>query len=401
MPESPLSPAEFFNEAERLYDYTKYLRRDIHTHPELGFQEVRTASIVARELTELGLEVTTGVAETGVVALLEGSSAGPVVMLRFDMDALPVQEETGAGYASTTPGVMHACGHDGHVAIGLTAARLLHAHRKQLAGTLKFVFQPAEEGLGGAKRMIQEGALASPHPDWALGLHLWNEKPLGWLGISGMPVMAASDTFTLHILGRGGHGAAPNQTLDPVAAAAQIITALQTIVSRNVPPLQSAVISVTALSAGEAYNVIPGSVEMRGTIRTFDPGIRQTVHERLSAIAEGVAGAMGCQAEVMIRPLTSAVVNQPEVAAQIRAIASVLLPDSTIDSSYATMISEDMSDFLNEIPGCFFFVGSANAEKGLNAAHHHPRFDFDERAMPRAAALISAAAAELMSTPVH
>jgi amidohydrolase len=266
---------DYLAEANELFEYTRQLRRDFHAHPELGFQEVRTAGVVASELKDLGLEVTPRIAETGVVALLEGNKAGPVVLLRFDMDALPITEETGAEYASQTPGIMHACGHDGHTAIGLTVARLLRNHRRELAGTVKLVFQPAEEGLGGAERMVAEGVLENPRPDLALSLHIWNDSPLGWLGIVKGPVMAASEVFTVTITGKGGHGALPHLAVDPVLAAAHTITAVQSIVSRNVPPLKSGVVSFTALSGGEAFNVIPNTVQLKGTIRTFEQGVRE------------------------------------------------------------------------------------------------------------------------------
>src|SRR5512143_3243067 len=207
--------SDLFDEAKSMFEFTQSVRRDLHRHPEMGFHEFRTAGIAAQELGRLGLEVTTGVAETGVVALLEGSHPGPVVLVRFDMDALPVTEETGAEYASQTPGVMHACGHDGHVAIGLTVARLLNAHRAQLRGSVKLVFQPAEEGLGGAKKMVEAGVLTSPRPAYSLALHLWNEKPLGWAGIVPGPLMAGAAFFTVKINGKGGHGAMPDRTVDP------------------------------------------------------------------------------------------------------------------------------------------------------------------------------------------
>ncbi len=378
-------------EAADLFDYTQILRRDFHQHPELGFKEVRTAGIVARELQALGLEVTRGVAETGVVALVEGAHPGPTVLARFDMDALPITEQTGAEYASQTPGVMHACGHDGHTAVGLTVARLLNAHREELAGTVKLVFQPAEEGLGGAPRMIAEGILENPRPDLALGLHVWNEKPVGWLGITPGPVMAAGEIFAIQITGKGGHGAAPHQTLDPVLAAAHVITALQSIVSRNVSPLETAVVTVAAIRGGEAFNVIPSSVEMKGTIRTFQPEVRQQVIERFHQIVRGAAEALGCQAEIDLQNLTPAVVNDPHITAQVQQIARQLLPEASLDLTDRTMGSEDMAYILQRVPGCFFFVGSANPEKGLDAAHHHPRFDFDERALPQAVALMTAA----------
>ncbi len=387
---------DFQDKAEKLFEYTRTMRRDFHMHPELGFQEVRTAGIVARELTGLGLEVSTGIGETGVVALVEGEKPGPVILLRFDMDALPILEQTGAEYSSTKPGIMHACGHDGHTAIGLTVARLLHEQRSELAGTAKLVFQPAEEGLGGAKRMVEDGVLHDPRPEVCLALHLWNERPLGWIGISHGPTMAAAEIFKITLTGRGGHGAAPHLTIDPVLAAAQVISALQSIVSRNTAPLQSAVVSVTAVRAGEAFNVIPSEAVLQGTIRSFDPQVREVVLQRFREIVSGVALALGCQADIDLQGITPAVINDPQIAARVQSVAEAQFPGDLIQTDFSTMGSEDMAFIMKEIPGCYYFVGSANAEKGLNFAHHHPRFDFDERVLPRAASLMASAAAEFM-----
>ncbi len=388
---------DYYQEAQALFEYTRSLRRDFHRHPELGYQEVRTAGIVARELGSLGMEVTTGIAKTGVVALMECARPGPVVLLRFDMDALPIVEETAADYASENPGVMHACGHDGHTAIGLTVARLLHAHSQELAGTLKFVFQPAEEGLNGAEQMVKEGVLQNPSPDFSLALHLWNERPLGWLGIGAGAVMAAAEMFKIRITGKGGHGAVPHLAVDPVLAAAHVITALQSIPARNVPPLKAAVVSVTTLRAGEAFNIIPSYAELTGTIRTFEPEVRRVVLERFHQVIGGVAQAMGCQAEIQCDAITPAVINNEQVADRLRKVAASVLPDSPVASNFATMGSEDMAYMMQDIPGCFVFVGSANSEKGLDAPHHHPRFDIDEEALPRGAALLAAAAADILS----
>jgi amidohydrolase len=379
-------------EAQDLFEYTQGLRRDFHRFPELGFQERRTASIVAHELAALGLELRTGIAETGIVALIEGKQPGPVVLLRFDMDALPIQEQTGAEYASQNSGVMHACGHDAHTAIGLTVARLLHASRSEWAGTVKLVFQPAEEGLGGAKRMVEEGLLENPVPDIALGLHVWNERPLGWLGITPGPMMSAAEVFKVRLTGKGGHGAAPHLAVDPLLAAAQVVTGLQSIVSRNVAPLQTAVVSVTMIHAGDAFNVIPSQVEMQGTIRTFEPAIRQRVLSRFEQIVRGVAEAFECEAQIELTPVSPAVVNDVTVTQRVQEKARSLLPDNQISTDERTMGSEDMSYILQQVPGCFIFIGSANIELGLNAAHHHPRFDFDERVMPRAVALLDVCA---------
>lgn len=393
---------DFLAEANSLFSYTQSLRRDFHRHPELGFHEIRTGGMVAKELEALGLEVTKGVGKTGVVGLLEVGRPGPTLLLRFDMDALPILEETGAEYASQNAGVMHACGHDGHTAIGLTVAKILHAHRGQLAGAVKFVFQPAEEGLcgeevGGAEMMMRDGVLENPKPDFALALHLWNEKPLGWLGAAGGPVMAGAEQFTVKITGRGGHGAVPNLTVDPVAAAAHIVTALQSIVSRNVSPLQTAVVSVTTIHGGSAFNVIPQEVEMTGTIRTFEPKVRERVLTRFNEIVTGVAQSMGCAAQVEVKRVTPALINDETVAAKVQEAARRVLPESNVETDgYITMGAEDMAFMLEKVPGCYFFVGSANAERGLNYAHHHPKFDVDEAALPRAAAWMAAAAMEIL-----
>jgi len=386
---------KYLNEAQNLFSYTRDLRRDFHQHPEIGFQEYRTSGIVARELTKLGLEVSTGIAETGVVAVLEGETPGPTLLVRFDMDALPIQEETGASYASQTPGVMHACGHDAHTAIGLTVARLLNQHRDELAGRVKLVFQPAEEGLGGAERMVAEGVLQNPQPDMALALHIWNTKPLGWVGITSGPVMAASERFSMEIRGSGGHAASPHETRDPILAAAHIITALQSIVSRNVSPLDAAVLSITQVHAGDAFNVIPSTARLDGTIRTFKSEVRTRVFARFHEISTQIAQAMGCTIELSPVGSITAVNNHPDITKRVFATAKQILPNSEIDTDYRTTGSEDMSYMMTDVPGCYFFVGSANEQ--LNAPHHHPRFDFDEDVLPRAAGLMAQAVADLLT----
>ncbi|HEY5270544.1 MAG TPA: amidohydrolase [Anaerolineales bacterium] len=388
---------DFLSEAQALFEYTQSMRRDFHTHPELGFQEVRTAGIVARELTALGLEVHTGVGGTGVVALLEGAKPGPVVLVRADMDALPIREETGAPYASQNPGVMHACGHDGHTAVLLTVAKMLNAHRRELAGTVKIMFQPAEEGMGGAVKMIEAGLLENPKVDVALALHVWNEKPVGWVGIAGGPVMAGAEIFKIKVQGKGGHGAVPHLAVDPILAAAQIVSALQGIVARNIAPLQTAVVSVCTIHGGETFNVIPPAVEMTGTIRTFEPVVRTRVLERFEKTVHSIAEGMGCQAVIDLQILTPATVNQPDTAVRIQAVARRLFPEADVDTTnYITMGSEDFAFVLEKVPGCFFFIGSANPEKGLDAGHHHPKFDIDEAALPRGAALMAAAITDML-----
>ena len=390
---------DFLSEAQALFEYTQSMRRDFHAHPELGFHEVRTAGIVAKELTSLGLEVHTGVGGTGVVALLDGAKPGPVVLVRADMDALPIREETGAPYASQNPGVMHACGHDGHTAVLLTVAKMLNAHRNQLSGTVKFMFQPAEEGMGGAEKMIEDGVLENPKVNVALALHVWNEKPVGWVGIAGGPVMAGAEIFKIKVRGKGGHGAVPHLAVDPILAAAQVVSALQGIVARNIAPLQTAVVSVCTIHGGETFNVIPPTVEMTGTIRTFEPAVRTRVLERFEKTVHSIAEGMGCQAEIELQILTPATINQPETAARVQAVARRLLPEADVDTAnYITMGSEDFAFVLEKVPGCFFFIGSANPEKGLDAGHHHPRFDIDEAALPRGAALMAATITDLLKS---
>ncbi len=380
---------EILAQVDQVFTYTSNLRREFHRQPELGFQEIHTAEIILRELSKLdGFSIQSGIAETGIVALLKGGSPGKTILLRFDMDALPVTENTGVEYASQNEGIMHACGHDGHMAIGLTVAKLLAENYQDLPGQIKFVFQPAEEGLGGAQRMIEAGVLEDPKPDIVLGLHLWNEKEVGWLGISDGPVMSASETFQIEIKGKGGHGGKPHESVDPIVAAANIITSLQSLVSREVPPLESAVITVSSIHGGETHNVIPELVSLEGTIRTFTEKTRQLVLERFHQVVDGVAKAHLCSAEIEIVDISPAVTNQPEVAEVMRKTAVFLFPDADLDINYQTMASEDMAFLMQDLPCCYSFVGSANPALGLDAKHHQPDFNFDENALKTAAALL-------------
>jgi amidohydrolase len=390
---------DFYTQAKELFIYSQSMRRDFHMHPELGFQEVRTAGIVAKELQNLGLEVTTGIGKTGVVAMIEGSRPGPTLLLRADMDALPIIEKTGAEYASKNPGVMHACGHDGHTAILLTVAKMLNNARDQFPGSIKLVFQPAEEGQGGAESMIADGVFDNPKVDVTFGLHLWNEKPVGWLGIAEGPTMAGAEKFDITVTGKGGHGAMPQGAIDPILASAQLVNALQSIVSRNVAPLESAVVSVTQFHGGDAFNVIPQTVELGGTIRTFDPKVRELVLKRVSEIITGISDALGCQAEFRNTRLTPAVINDSATIKLVQKAARQVLPDLTLDDSAPiTMGSEDFAFMMEKVPGCFIFVGSANAERGLDYGHHHPKFDVDEQALSQAAALMAQSAIEILNS---
>jgi amidohydrolase len=351
------------------------IRRDIHRHPELGFEERRTAAIVAADLRRLGLEVTEGVARTGVVGLLRGSRPGPTVLVRADMDALPLQERNQTSYVSQTPHVMHACGHDGHVAMGLGTARWMAAHRDHLAGSVKFVFQPAEEGPGGALPMIEA---ENPRVDVALGIHLWNPLPLGQIGVTDGPTMACADHFDLDIIGVGGHGAQPDRTVDPIVVSAHVITALQTIASRHVDPLESVVVTIGAIHAGKAGNVIPERVELKGTVRAMVPEVRERLEPLMRKVIGGICDGFGARYDLRFDHGYPATINDHAVAAMVRECASQVLGNAGRTVSPRTMGGEDMSYFLNEVPGCFFFMGCNNPERGLIHPHHSPLFDFDE-----------------------
>lgn len=365
-----------------MHDDLVEIRRDLHRHPELGFDEHRTAEMVARELHKLGLEVTEKVATTGVVGLLRGGRPGPTVLVRADMDGLPLQEHNETSYVSTTPRVMHACGHDGHVAMGLGTARWLAKHRDDIAGTVKFVFQPAEEGPGGALPMIQAGVLENPKVDVALGLHLWNNLPLGEIGITDGPMMACADHFTLHIIGVGGHGAQPERTVDPIVVAAHVITALQSVASRRVDPFDAVVVTVGAIHGGQAGNVIPERVEMKGTVRAMHPALRDQLQPMMDKIIGGVCEAFGARYKFDYDHGYPATINDVDVAAMVRSCARDVVGSVGRTVSPRTMGGEDMSYFLNEVPGCFFFMGCNNRERGLIHPHHSPLFDFDEDVLP-------------------
>ncbi len=382
----------FLNLAQTNREQLIAWRRDFHQHPELAFAEHRSAKIIADTLGEMGLSVQTSIAETGVVGTLKGGRPGPILLIRFDMDALPIVEETGAAYASKQDGVMHACGHDGHMAIGLGVAQILSSKSQELPGTIVFIFQPAEEGQGGAERMIAEGILDGLGASRSLGMHIWNEKPLHWLGIAPGPIMAGSERFDIVIRGRGGHGASPHLARDPVLAASQLITACQSITSRSLDPLESGVVSFTVVQAGETWNVIPSSVRLEGTIRTFSEASRTTVIERMKEISKGICSAAGCQVELEFERITPPLVNDTETAALAAEVAHQLFPEFEIDREHRVMGSEDMAFFMQEVPGCYLFIGSSNSARNLDAPHHNPLFDFDEKVLPIAAGLVAAVA---------
>ena len=364
-------------------------RRDLHQHPELGFEERRTGSLVAERLERLGYAVQQGVGKTGVVGLRDGALKGNAhcVLIRADMDALPVDEANDVPYRSKHPGKMHACGHDGHVAIGLEVARRLHA--AYLPGSVKFAFQPAEEASNGAQAMISDGVLETPRVDAAFGIHLWNDLPVGTVGVMAGSVMASVDQFEIEIVGRGGHAAAPHQTIDPVLVAAHVITALQTLVSRRRDPLSEAVVSVTEVHAGRAFNVIPERAELRGTVRTFGGRFWEDAPRLLEETARGVASALGGQANVEYRRLSAPLVNDEKQSALMREVAAAVIGADNVREGVRTMGGEDMSYFLEKVPGCFAFVGSAPRGKGRASPHHSPTFDIDEESLVIGAELLT------------
>jgi amidohydrolase len=373
-------------------------RRDLHRHPELAFQEHRTAAIVAERLRAAGYEVTTGIAETGVAGVMRGGAGeGPTLLLRADMDALPIVEETSHGFRSTVEGKMHACGHDAHTAIGLAVAERLAAKRGEWGGTVKYVFQPAEEGGQGALRMIEQGVLEGV--DQALGLHVWMGLPSGIVGVTPGAFMASAGEFELTVRGRGGHGAMPEQTVDAVVIGSQIVVALQSIVSRTISPLESAVVTVGAFHAGTAQNVIAGSAKLVGTVRAFEVEACEELPRRIEKIAAALCQAMGATYEFHYRQDTPPTINDPAMAELVRAAAEEVAGAARVrfGPGVRTMAAEDFGEFLLRVPGCYFFVGAMNEEKGHVHPHHNPRFDICEECMPVAVEVLERAALRALS----
>jgi amidohydrolase len=370
-------------------------RRDLHAHPELAYEEVRTSGIVSQRLHGLGLEVQVGVAQTGVVGLLRGgaSQAGAKTLaIRADMDALPIHEVNELDYRSTVEGKMHACGHDGHTAIALAVAALLSKRQAELTGNVKFLFQPAEEGRGGANLMVQEGVMEGV--DGVIGLHLMSHYPVGRVGVRAGAVFASADKFTLSVKGKGGHAAMPQEAVDPIVISAYIITALQTLMSRESSPFSPAVITIGTIQAGSAFNIIPQTVEMQGTVRAFSQEDREQWLRRIRELANGVALAMGGSCDVQTFYGPPACVNDASMTHLVCEAAVVSVGAGNVESSEEVMTtsSDDMADFLQAVPGCYFIVGAHNEQKGANYPHHHPRFNFDEDAMSIAVEVLARAA---------
>ena len=372
-------------------------RRDLHSHPEIAFEEKRTAALVAGRLRQLGLKPEEGIAGTGVIALSGEERRGKRVLLRADMDALPVQEENEEEYRSKIDGAMHGCGHDGHTAILLSVARVLGRLSPPPAGGVEFLFQPAEEIANGALAMIDAGVLESTRVDAAFGLHLWNSIPIGKVAVTSGPVMAAADEFNVTITGRGCHAAAPHEGRDPILAAAHVVSALQQIVSRRVDPLDSAVVSVGSIHGGDTFNVIPEKVQMSGTVRSFTNEVYETIPGVFENVVRGAAKTMGCEAKIEYISSARPVVNDAAMAEIVREVAREIVgPENVLDER--TMGAEDFGEFLYRVPGCFFFVGSGNEQLGKSHPHHSPRFDFDEAALSMSVRLLASVACRYLQT---
>ncbi len=367
--------------SKSLSDYIISVRRDVHSYPELAFEEHRTSELVAEELRRLGFEVYR-VAGTGVVGVLRAGE-GRVVALRADMDALPIEEESSVPYRSRVPGKMHACGHDAHVAMLLGAARVLSDVREKLSGTVKLVFQPAEEGGAGAKRIVEEGVFNDVNA--VFGIHVWSELPSGVIATRRGPMNASSTRFVIRVRGKGGHAAHPEQTRDPTVPAADIYNAIQKIVSRNVDAFTPVIISTPRIEASRAANVIPDAVEIHGTLRVFDLSLRDRLLARIESVARNYAAAWECEGSVEVSGISyPPVVNTPELADFAMRVASKLGQTSEAPMS---MGSEDFAFYLQKAPGAFIILGVGNESKGIVYPHHHPRFDVDEEVLWKGAAL--------------
>ena len=366
-----------------LEDYYKDVvswRRFMHQNPELSFKEVKTAEYIKEKLLSFGLEVKTNIGGHGLIGILEGDQAGKTIALRADFDALPIHDEKEVSYKSQNPGVMHACGHDGHTAALLGTAKALSQFRQQMKGKVVFIFQPAEETPpGGAKFMIEDGVLDGV--DYVFGAHLHSKTPLGKISVGEGYQMAAVDKFAIHIQGKGGHGARPQDAVDSIVIGSDIVSSLQKIVSRGVNPLQSAVVTIGVFQSGSAFNVIADKAILEGTVRTFDSDIRKQVEKQIYGIVEGITSAFGATYTIDYLNGYPALYNHPEETEIVRTLLIEQFSEENIIEIETSMGAEDFSYFLLEKPGTYFKVGSQNEDEATHYPHHHPKFDFDERAL--------------------
>ena len=362
------------------YDEVVSWRRYMHQHPELSFKEVKTAEYIKEKLLSFGLEVKTNIGGHGLIGILEGNQAGKTIALRADFDALPIPDEKEVPYKSQNPGVMHACGHDGHTAALLGTAEALSHFRQQLKGKVIFIFQPAEElPPGGAKFMIEDGVLDGV--DYVFGAHLDSQTPLGKITVGEGYQMAAVDKFEIHIQGKGGHGARPHEAIDSIVIGSDIISSLQKIVSRGVNPLQSAVVTIGVFQSGTAFNVIADKAKIEGTVRTFDGEVRKQVEKQIYSIVEGITTAFGATFTIDYLNGYPALYNHQAETETVRALLAEQFSEENIVDMQQSMGAEDFSYFLLERPGTYFRVGSQNEDEATHYPHHHPKFDIDERAL--------------------
>lgn len=377
---------------QRIQDLTEeliQLRRDFHCYPELGFAEHRTAEVIEKYLHKLGLNPKR-MAQTGVVALLQGAKPGPVLLLRADMDALPITEQNSCAYCSKNEGVMHACGHDAHMAMLLIAARILVEKKEELAGSIKFVFQPNEE-VAGALAMVEEGVLEDPPVSAAMGIHVWTPLDSGMVAIPTGPVMGGLDVFKLTIHGQGGHTGYPQNAVDPVIAAANLIQTVQIVQTREIDQFQPTIIMFGKISGGTKSNIIPDKVEMEGSIRFLHPQDAQSKEhptERFKRVVHSVCATHGCKAEIEITPENTPLVNDPRMSKLAQNTAQEVLNEEKQICSLQTIASEDFSEFSSRVPGVFIFLGAGNKSKGTTVPHHNPCFDIDEQVLPTGVALL-------------
>lgn len=383
-----MNPAALLAAAEAILPWMVEIRRDLHQHPELGLEEHRTAARVAARLTELGIAHQTGIGETGVLGWLGDAARGPAVALRADLDALPMQDGKDVSYRSTVPGKLHACGHDVHTAVLLGAARLLAEQRGELAGLVKLLFQPAEETVGGAKLLIAAGVLEEPRVTAIFGLHVDPGLPVGTVGVRYGQRNASSDNLAIILHGRSSHGAYPAGGVDAIVAAAHVITALQSVISRNVDAREAAVLTIGIIQGGTQRNIVANRVELTGTVRCLNQATRQLVLERVRQTAEGVASGFGARAEVVIEPSYDPVVNHDPMVELVRDNARALVGDERVTViPRANMGVEDFGFYLSQVPGAFYSLGVRNEAAGIVHPVHHELFDIDERAMAVGAAL--------------
>ncbi|MGZ0188094.1 MAG: M20 aminoacylase family protein [Alphaproteobacteria bacterium] len=362
-------------------------RHDFHMHPELAYQETRTAGIVAEKLKSWGIEIKEGVGKTGVVGVIKGNGDGPSIGLRADMDALPIDEANDVEWKSQNPGVMHACGHDGHTTMLLGAAKYL-AETRNFAGTVNVIFQPAEEGYAGAKAMMDDGLFEDFPCDQVYGLHNWPQMPAGSVAAVPGPIMAAADKFDITVRGKGAHGAMPHNGVDPIVIGSQIVTALQSLVSRTKDPIQTAVISVTMFHAGAAFNVIPDEAVLSGTVRTFRTDVQDQMEAGMKAIADGIAKGMGGEAHVDYRRGYPATINherETELAAGVA--ASIVGEENVREDVEPTMGGEDFAFMLNKKPGCYLWLGGGGGSSVEQV--HHPEYDFNDKILPIGASVLA------------